>query len=355
MPIFNRKGNDRGQQHADQLEELSRRMDKAEARGTRSPASTRVEFDSLGAFVKSLVDESRDHAADAELITRLYSGATFGDTGNAPAFVQKDIKLVQENRPLASIFDQQPLPKTGNAVTYPRFDSKSGDVAEQANEGDDLAYLELVVTDGTATVKTYGGYSELSVQAIERADVPYLDKVLRMQKISYAKATNGAVRAALGAMSGTNTLTIPLGATATDWTTAAIDGLSAIELNSLGLTGNVWVMPLAQYRQLAGLVDTEKRPIFLIGGGRGANTLGNLDLRGIRANVSNLPVFVDPKLAANTSYIASREALTLREDGPFNLTDQNVINLSEAFSIYGYAAIETNDAKGVTKITHAAA
>lgn len=337
------------------IEDLTRRFDKIEGAAPTGDAGEKLEFRSLGEFVKSLTERGRDHKADADMVTRAYTGAVLDDASPRNAFIAKDIKLVEDNRPILGLFDHQPLPATGKTIEFPKFSSKSGDVAEQAAEGDDLTYLELVVTDGTAPVKTYGGYSSLSRQSIERSDIPYLNKVLRMQAISYAKATNSAVRTTLTGLTGTNTGTVLFAdkGKADKWVDAALMGLFDIESNSAGLTGDVWIMNLTQFRQLAAIVDGAGRPLFVVNGD-GVNSYGDVNIRGVRANVAGLPVFVDPKIAANhgSSYIVSREALTVREDGPFRLDDENVVNLTKDFSLYGYLALETNDAKGVTKVSH---
>lgn len=336
------------------IEDLSRRFTVLEERGA-APVAAACKFNSLGEFVKGLATRSATRE-DAEMLTRAFTGATLADANAQPAWVNRDIRLVQENRPILNLFSKAPLPATGMSIEYPVFGSKSGDVAVQANEGDDLTYLELVVTDANAPVRTYGGYSSLSRQAIERSDVPYLNKVLDMQKISYAKVTNGAVRTALTAATGTNTgvLTFANRGKGDAWVNVALQALVDIDANSTGLTGDVWIMGMTQFQQLAGITDTAGRPVFVINGssGTGVNTYGGVDIKGFRANIAGVPVFVDTKLTGTNSYIVSTDAITVMESGPWNLADENIVNLTKDFSLYGYLAMTVNDVKGVAKISH---
>lgn len=336
------------------VEDLTRQIALLKDRGNDGAGANAVKFTSLGEFVKGLANRSVTMADAAEL-TRAYTGATTTDANVQPGWVARDIKLVDRGRTVLNLFSKDSLPASGMSVEYPKFGSTSGDVAEQAAEGDDLTYIELVVGEGTAPVKTYGGYSELSRQTIERADVPYLNKVLDVQKISYGKVTNGAVRTVLtaGSSYGTHTIAFADKGKPGAWIDTVTDAVGQIDQNSTGLNADVWVVSLDQFKAIASIVDTAGRPVFVLNGD-GSNTIGNVSATGLTANVAGLRVVVDAGLTGVASYIVSGEALTVMESGPFNLADENIINLSKAFSLYGYLAVTLNDVKGVVKVTHAA-
>lgn len=363
------------------VEDLSRRVTVIAEDGLpaapAAPPAIAGKYRSLAHFIKALASpEARpagfDARADAQqlseayaaaaerLDTRAYTGATTTSAG-APvstSWIDRDIRLVQENRNVLNLFDTQPLPADGMSVSYPVFSSKSGDVAKQANEGDNLAYLALVVGSGTAPVSTYGGYSEMSRQLIERSGLPFLAKVLEMQKISYAKVTNGVIRTALAAGTTTyNQVTLAASPTAVNLIDLVIDGLAAVHTNSIGLEAEFWVMTLAQYKSIAHITDSTGRPIFVLNGD-GQNSIGDAKVGSaptvLRGNVGGFPFFVDLGMSGSYSYIASSHALTTLESpgAPYQLTDENIINLTKQFSLYGYLASTLNDAKGITRVTH---
>jgi hypothetical protein len=58
------------------------------------------------------------------------------------------------------------------------------------------------------------------------------------------------------------------------------------------------------------------------------------------ANLFGLEVVVDPALPAGTLYIANSNAITTWESGgaPYRLSDEDITNLTNQFSIYGYIA-----------------
>ena len=78
------------------------------------------------------------------------------------------------------------LPSEGETLSYPIVTEDTTTVGKQAKEGDYLPYGEIKIGARTATIETYGGYTSLSRQAIERASVPYLDKTLEALVKAYA-------------------------------------------------------------------------------------------------------------------------------------------------------------------------
>lgn len=244
-------------------------------------------------------------------------------------------------------------------VSYPIFASKVGDVAKQVNESDDLSYIELVVSTGSAPVDTYGAYSQITRQVIDRQDPAYINKVLDVQRNSYAKVTNSAVRGLLTNTPGAYNVATPLPALASQgdakpWIDSALDGMQKIAVNSQGLTADAWIMGFDNYRKMVGVYDTNKRPVFAVNGD-GSNTIGSADLRNFGATVAGLPVLVDFGLTGTDSFIVSRESLTVLEDGAKYLDDINVVNLTNLFSVYGYLALTKNDVKGISRVVIPAA
>lgn len=333
-----------------EIEDLSRRFTVLEE--TRGASSAPVsKFRSFGEFVKGL--DTRDaNREDIGLITRAFTGATLTDANVQVPWVNKTIELIAERRNILELFPKSPLPATGKTFEFPKFSSKSGSVTVQANEGDDLTYNEVIVTDAAVDIKTYGGYSSLSRQSIERSTVAYLDVVLRNLVNEYAKATNGAVRAALTGGTYSNAVTLAFadkgkGATWVDTVIQANDLMVA----DTGNGADVWIMSSAHFRQLATIVDTAGRPVFVVNND-GVNTFGNVNISGLSASIGGVSVVVDPALTGTASYIVNRDAVLVAEDASRFLQDENIINLTKDFSIYGYLAVAVTKPDAVTKVTH---
>lgn len=312
---------------------------------TPAPAS---EYRSGGEMLKGLA-AGKDSAA---MEVRAFTGATSTDAAVQPAWVTSPLKVQVEKRDVINLFGKAALPASGNSIEYPQVSGTAGTVGAQALEGDDLPYMEVTVTTKSAPVITYGGYSSLSRQAIERSDVAYLETVLRFQAQQYAKATNVAARNALVGATGTNTGSLPLNATAKQWLGLVLDSAGLIEDNSLGANAEFVVMSRNRFKELATLVDSNGRPLFEVNGD-GANTVGSANLVTPRASVAGLPVVVAGGIDDNTVFITSSDAMVTYESAgaPFRLQDENVINLTKDFSLYGYMAVAVTNPLAVVKVT----
>ena len=331
------------------LAELSRKFDKQET----SVEVVGSQFRSAGEWVKGL---AANDAAARELATRDFATTTEADVSR-PGWVNAQLKLVEKQRVVQGLFGRAPLPATGNSIEYPRVASETGTVDVQSAEGADLPYMELALETATAPVITYGGYSSLSRQAIERSDLAFLESTLRFQTIQYANATEKAVQDALLGVVGANT--VELGgtggnATADQWLGAVIDAKAAIDDNSKGLEADFILVGRDVHRKLATMKDTAGRPIFTVNGD-GMNTWGNIPAGRLAGVLDGTPVVVGKNLPANSVLVCSASALVSYESAgaPFRLQDENIINLTKDFSLYGYMAIAVPDPKGITWILDA--
>lgn len=331
----------------DSVAELGRKFDKQD-QGTDTVG---VQYRSAGEWIKALA-QNESNARD--IATRDFGSTVEADVVR-PAWINSQLKLVEKQRIVQGLFGRSVLPKTGNSIEYPFVRTETGTVAKQTAEGADLAYMELALDTATAPVHTYGGYASLSRQAIERSDLAYLESVLRFQTIQYGNATELAVQNALVATSATaNTVTLTTtlaAATADGLIGAVIDAKAAIDDNSKGLEADFILVSRDVHRSLSVMKDTAGRPIFTVNGD-GSNTWGNIPAGRLAGVLDGTPVVVGKNLPVGTVAVASAQALISYESSgaPFRLADENIINLTKDFSLYGYMAIATPDVKGITFI-----
>ena len=316
--------------------QLSRRFDVL-ASGSGRPAEPAVRWSSGGEFLKAL--QSRNFSLeDVEILNRAFTGATTDDSdGDRTAWIAGEVKLVAENRPILDLFSKGTLPSEGMTLTYPQLQSATGTVGMQVLEGDDLPYMEVLIGDASVPVRTYGGYSSLSRQAIERSTIQYLDTVRRYQVLQYAKATNLAAVAAF--ISAVGVQTAPA---LTDWDIMGVvetmlDASAMITDNALGAAAEFGVVAGDVFRAIATIPNSDGEPYFPVLG------TGN----GRYLSVAGLTIKENRRLAGGTFRIGSSEAITVYEQAgaPFKLEDDNIINLTKDYSLYGYMAVgRTNPA-----------
>lgn len=328
-------------------EELERRFAVA---GEVEVKDEAVKFRTAADFVKGLAEGTADAREEANKIeTRAYTGAVLADSHTKQDWKYNLLHIVNQNRNVINLFNKDALPTQGMTVDAVQVSAVTGDVASQVAEGDNLTQIKVAITPVSFPVRTYGAYSELSRQVIERSDVPFLNLTLTAQTQSYAKITNARARAVLVAatpVTGTSlTLTTAKGK---DWLNAVLDGVDKIDVNGVGAQADFVLVSRDVYLQVATLADTTDRPLFDVNGD-GANTFGNV--RGFVGKLGSLPLVVDPGLAAKSMYIASSDALTTWETPgvPFRLDTENPLNLTHVYSVYGYLAVGVTNALAIVK------
>ena len=322
-------------------EELERRLDVITSE--KVSTSAQPQFRSYGEYVKAVA------AGDLDA-HRTFTGADTADSIMKNAWVSDTVRILNAGRPTYSVFSSAALPADGNNVEYPVIDTNTLAVGAQAAEGDALSYGKITLTSATAPINTYGGYTDMSRQVVERSSVNYVDTAFRAMVAKYASATNAAVRAKLIA-DVANFNTSALGA----WTAAEIiDSLAeaAVKVNGdTGLPLEFILVSSDVFRLMAKTVDTMDRPI-LSNNGATVNTYGNINPVGLTGNVLGLPIVVDPSLAALSFYAGNSGALTTYESAgaPFRLNDEEITTLTNSFSVHGYLGIAASDPKALCKI-----
>lgn len=333
--------------------DLGRKFSVLQEQGTEVKGGAVVEsqFRTAEEWLLALADNDQT----ARMEVRAYTGGTFADNDNAtrPAWLNEKLQLVKEQRPLTELFGRAPLPAKGMSYEYPQVTAVTGTVGKQAAEGDDLPYMEVTSGRATATIDTYGGYTSLSKQEIKRSEVGMLEINIEHLFNQYAKATEKAVRDSIVGASGTQTLALGAAhaaATPKQFTAAVFDAAGLIEDNAKGPQAEVVIVSRDVFRNLGLAADTTGRPVFAVNGD-GANTWGSVDYKGVKAVVGGLPVVVVGGLPAGYMAVISRDALKVREDGITSLRDENVINLTEDFSVHGLLSVDVRNTLAIVRVT----
>lgn len=324
-------------------EELERRLDVLST--SKVEADSTPQFRSYGEFVKA-VAKGDESAID---LHKRFTGGTTSDSIMKNAWVSDTVRILNAGRPTFNVFSSAALPADGNNVEYPVLDTDTMSVAEQAAEGDVLAYGKITLTSETAPIKTFGGWTDFSRQALERSSISYVDTAFRALVAKYAATTNAAVRAQLIADAAKfNTSTIA------SWDSdAVIEALADAAMKVNGDTGKALEFMLVSsdiFKNLAKSVDAAGRPILAATAAQ--NTYGSINPVGLTGSVLGLPIVVDPSLATGSFYAGAASALTTYESAgaPFRLNDEDITALTNAFSVYGYLGIATADPKALVKI-----
>lgn len=334
----------------DQLDELTRSVELLRTEG-HAPAEHTDLFGSFGDYVKRT-------AAGDEIALRAYTGAVSGDAILKDAWVGNLVRILGGRQPVKNAFTTGALPSTGLKVEYAKLKSDTTQVTKQASEGADLAFGKVAIETATADVETYGGYSELTRQTIERSDVGILDTTFTALAIKYATAIETKVRAVLNAAfdavgaGALQSVTLPTtGDDDIKWISALIDVAQKFDDNERTLAGLFVSKPV--FLTLAAIAGKD-RFMQVAGGPAGQNAAGTINVPQLGGSLANIPVRILPGWTTGNKVLAYDPFAikTLESPGaPLRLQDENIVNLSKAFSVYGYASSFVQAADGLVKVT----
>lgn len=327
------------------VDDLARQVELIRSEGLRAASTPAPTFRSIGEMVKRL-------ATGDETAIRAYNGAVSGDTVLHDAWIGDLTEIIKQRRPIFETFATGALPDEGMGVEYAVLESDSTQVGVQANEGDDLLFGKVSITTKTAPVVTLGGWSSLSRQAIERASVNILDTTFEAMVEKYARATEvyarGRITAAL-AWTGDDALAeVEADLTTQDGiVTAVLDLAEHFDDTGRGLDGIL--VDKATFLALYAVEATDR---ILQVNGAPADKVGTLTVKTASGEVAGLTFKLLPNATAGTVVAYDRTALkTLEAPGaPVRLQDDNIINLSRDFSVYGYVSSAVQKPEGLVKV-----
>lgn len=326
----------------DEVAELRRVVEAGMNTATATPAP--VKFRSQGEFVKAMIEGDED----AKVLAR--TASTSADTVAYPPFYGYIDTLIRSNRPTVEAFSRAALPAAGLTVEYAKIDSNTLAVGEQDPENEALSFGNLTFETVSAAIKTYGGYTSVSRQYIERSNINTVNTVFEALTQQYAKATNAALVAALAALSWTGKTFDADGGTAASLAEGIANGAAYI-YESTGLRPEFILADPDAYVTLVKVAASDGRPV-LLQDGAGVNNIGSANIPGLRGSVFGLPIIVDPALASGTVYMANPAAVITMESAgsPVRLTSGDITTLTDDLSVYGYLAIATPRVGAIVKL-----
>lgn len=332
-----------------QLTEMERGLALVNSRSTgpADPVAGLARLGSVGGLLRALATGDEDAATQFRAFTDAVAGGKLSDSVVKDSWVGNFIKLATARRKVIADFGgTATLPSEGMNVEYGKLKSDTTAVAKQAAEADDLAFGKIELTTATAPISTYGGWTALSRQVIERSSVPYLDTLWEAMGLRYARVTEKAVRDYYAALiaakvaSADPNATVPLPALfdTTDVLDSIVDLAEIFDDRGYAMSG--LHVSKDVFKKFNALTDGDSTRLMTVYG-NGVNQVGSLDLSGLSGNIANLSVRVLPGAAANTAVAYDPVAVKVWENpgAPLRLQDENIVNLTKDFSLYGYLAV----------------
>ena len=323
-------------------------------------AAPTVERRCAAEIVKALVAGDGKTLEDVNSIqARAWSGTTSAadPIATGPHWVNDLTRIYDQPDALKPLFAVGDLPAEGMRVDHTYLKTNSVTVNKQQTEGDDLTLGKVELQSASTPVGTYGGYTSLSRQTIERASVNVLQRHLEAMAVAAGAASRKALAAAwnkglkdqeaaaLVSTKAANALTWA------DLSALVVDAAAYFARQNLPLDGLVVNQPT--FKALAALTAGD-RPLLAVGSD-GSNTAGSVSLVGISGNLAGLKIVCD--LNAEATNVATvqkcvggfytRDAIRVYESQLVQLQATQVINLTDNYSVYRYAAYANEIQGGV--------
>jgi HK97 family phage prohead protease/HK97 family phage major capsid protein len=289
-------------------------------------------YRNAGEYAKALI------AREDEAVALFRAATTTADTVALPAFIGQINDLIENNRPALNAFSSAALPASGMTVEYAHVSSNTLAVGVQDPENEALSFGNIAIDTVSAPVVTYGGYTSMSKQVVERSTVNFVDTAIRALAIQYAKATNAKVISTLAGLDMTGKVFDADGGTAASLIEGIANG-SAYIYNATGLNPEFILCSADAYVTMMKVVGSDGRPVVNVDG-NGVNNIGSANVPGLRGSLLGLPVIVDLQLSTGQVFLANSAALqTLESAGaPVRLQDGDISTLTDSISVYGYIA-----------------
>lgn len=309
-------------------EEVTQRIESLErefalARDAAPAAPVKSDIHSYGEFVKKVAKGDKE----ATNLLYAYTGGTSADAVLKNTWVGDIVNIVNNGRPVFNTFSKGTYPSEGNTVEFARLESNSLAVAQQVNEGDDLVKGKVTFDTDIARLKTYGGWAEMTVQEIERANVNILDTVWKGLAAKYAEVTEKVVVSAVKSVAATESLPT----NESEW----IDFIVGLGMDMKNVEGKVPTALILSKDSYLALAKVKVADNYLLD-----RSNGSMNLSAYSGSVFNVPVVLTSDNTLGAALVHEDALKTFESPGaPLRLQDSNIVNLTGAFSVYGHLAV----------------
>ncbi|XCB29636.1 HK97 family phage prohead protease [Arcanobacterium hippocoleae] len=336
------------------VDEIDRRVKLIGDTRDESAVSELMKFRSAGEFYEAFVAGEFELREDQEFAA---SAGVIADSSPQPVWLAKTINLMVAKQSITNLFTHSyTLPKEGTSISFPKLAANTITVGKQAKEGDELVKGKITFKNGSSDVETYGGFAEISKQVVDRAGAAYLSTLHRAQAIAYATQIEAATVSVFKEIVKTNTETSQI------TSSIALNRLNADSLADIIIDLVDYYDEFVLYPFQGLLISTNLFKAFAkINESRKAlqfipapdNKVGTLSITGRDGQIAGVKVQRLPKSAGEdilTGYSSAAIEILESPGAPLRLSQESARNLTEVFSVYGYASHLTPAAEAIVPV-----
>jgi phage head maturation protease len=288
-------------------------------------------------------DPLRGYAARALADTVFTAGANAGlASGN---LVSSTIhRIVNAGRPIITAFGgpRGLGDSAGLTLGYAYLNGTLADrVAAQSAEKAEIESLAVDIALGTEALVTYAGGSDISYQVIKRGSPSILNAFSEIVLAAWAAVTDAAAATELETGSVTVDFAEALSAVdLTELTGHIIDASIAVEA-ATGQPAEFVLASTTAFTRAAKLIAPSSLAIA---------AAGDIDLRGLRIAIGNLPIIHAAGITAGKLIASNRLAGAWYEDGPFQASAEDVEHLGRDVAYWSLGAFLRTVPAGIVEI-----
>jgi len=316
----------------------------------RNPEAARgpVEYRSAGAYLIDQWRAATGHRDAREALEVFHRAAAHQTTADNPGLIPERIlgpviNFIDAARPMVAFLGPRDIPG-GPTFIRPRVTQHTL-VGDQATEKGELPSRKMLISRTTITIKTKGGYVNVSRQDIDWSVPSVMDIVIDDLAAQYAIETEEEVAAALAA-SNTDGPVLPAAPTSPDvsgalWTAAAT-AYSAVKGQ-----GRLVVFVSPDMLGLVGPLFAPVNPQNAQSSGFNAGVFG----QGAMGAISGISVVMSAALPVGSMFVTSTAAVEAYEQrgGSLQVIEPSVLGTQVAY--YGYFGSAVLEPAGVIQIT----
>jgi HK97 family phage prohead protease len=248
-------------------------------------------------------------------------------------------------RPAISAVRNAVLPDAGMTFEIPRV--KTAPTVTVAAEKGAFSDTQVEIEYISCAVSKFAGMQKFDVEVLDRTSPAFFDELVRLMAAGYAKATDEAMLTAIqgGTLDGT-VITLP-------WDGDELSGFisrgaASIYAATKRFPTGILLSP-AQWANMIGLNDSNKRPLFNVAGNP-QNNLGVAEPGSPVGSILGLPIYVDPYQGTtgdDTVVVLNGEAFTWYESAAPLQLRTNIVGTGQVeVGYYGYGSAVTLSAGG---------
>lgn len=319
------------------------------AEGLKREETPHVDQRSAAQFLRDLVagDATTRETAN-DLRKRAFEGTTINadPLADVPVFVRDLVRLIDNANPLKNLFATDGLPSTGMKIEYAELEANTIQVAQQKAEGDKLVTGKLSIATKSTDILTYGGYTELSRQTIERSPLNITQRHINGMGLAAGAAAADAFAAFYSeTVKGRASSALSVGKTVGSLKWQDINSIvvdAAVAYTDLAMPMHGLIVDKETFKGLTSLTDSNDRPLFIVEGS-GVNAIGTANPESLAANLAGVKLVPNfrqktPPAPGIVGAFYNSEALRTYQSPVATLQDGDITALTNLFSVYFYAA-----------------